>query len=169
MKIGCIPVKPLLYTLAALGVLRSGAQFYVGRESLIGTIVPFFYLLFNGFLIVAVARRDIHFLKWAQRFTLAAAILSVIPFLIFPVLFASFIASGEWEKWDNKTHFHPDKVGNMTSPDFRFFIGTIAGLTIEAGAAFLIAVELFKYFLITRIWRSEVTLHVLSDDNFHTP
>ncbi|CAL2036939.1 hypothetical protein CAEBREN_07152 [Caenorhabditis brenneri] len=170
MKVGCLPVKPLLYTLAALGILRSGAQFYWGHCHVFEAVIPVFYLLFNGFLIAAVARREVKMLKWAQRMTLAATILSIIPFLLFPVMTASFFASGEWEKWDmNGTHVHPERYGNLTSPDFRFFLGTIAGLTVEAGAAFLIGVEMLKYILITRIWRSEYTVNMMHNDNFQTP
>ncbi|PIC38742.1 hypothetical protein B9Z55_010651 [Caenorhabditis nigoni] len=161
MKIGCFPVRPLLYTLAALGIFRAGFQFYWGHHHVCTAIIPLFYFAFNIFLILAVHKREVKTLKWAQRATLAASILSVIPFLLLPVFTASFLASGEWEKWDaNDTHVHPEKYGNLTSPDFRFFIGATAGLIVEAGAAFLIAVELFKYFLITRIWRAEHDLGI---------
>ncbi|EFP09564.1 hypothetical protein CRE_25518 [Caenorhabditis remanei] len=170
MKIGCFPVRPLLYALAVIGILRSGVHIFCGHKTFCQAILPLCYLLFNVFIIFAVYKRDVKSLKWAQRLTLAVSILSVIPFILLPVVTASFIASGEWEKYDmNETHVHPEKYGNLTSPDFRFFIGATAGLIVEAGTAFLIAVELFKYFLITKIWRSEHSLGMMHTSGFDSP
>lgn len=69
MKIGCLPIRPVIYALASAGILRSGAQFYYGPHGIFLSLIPIAYLFFNGFLIFAVAKRDVKHLKWAQRLT----------------------------------------------------------------------------------------------------
>lgn len=66
---------------------------------------------------------------------LVCVCLTVIPFLFFPVLSASAVASG---RLGNITDLPDDILVNMTITEKRFYLGSFVGFLVELGAGFMI-------------------------------
>lgn len=192
MKLCCLPVRPLLYTLAILGILPSGAQIY-WTSNITREIVPITYILFNAFLIFAVYRKDEQILRWAQKVIVSlrersiesgtclflsqvvVIIASLVPILLLPVLSASYIASGKMHFVNNSDTRFFEKHASSS----RFFNGAVFGFVVEAVAFLSVggrslstpnysnrSVEIAKYVLISRIWRLETEEQFVNSDVF---
>ncbi|EGT34060.1 hypothetical protein CAEBREN_08743 [Caenorhabditis brenneri] len=151
-KLWIIPARPLVCVLAFIGCARGVASLIFSGNwgERVGDII---FLLLNLMLLFGAAKNNECALKWSQRVVFIAVILAVIQFLIWPVMFASYTASGLSDK--NNTMAEIEDVLYKTEDEKKkmFARGMITGYALEIGTIVLVGAEVLKYVLVNRLWK----------------
>uniref|UniRef100_A0A8R1IPB3 Uncharacterized protein n=1 Tax=Caenorhabditis japonica TaxID=281687 RepID=A0A8R1IPB3_CAEJA len=125
-----LPARPLVCGLALFGIVRSFVQFWMADSS----SVEFSHLcvfFLDILLLFGAWKNDVIALKWSQRVVLVCVIIAILRFLIYPVVFASFIASGLASNHSDFTENDLEIIANITTPEQHFVFGLVSGYTLE--------------------------------------
>ncbi|CAI2347669.1 unnamed protein product [Caenorhabditis sp. 36 PRJEB53466] len=166
-----VPARPLVCGLAIFGAVRSFVQFWMAESWGIG-VSHVSVLLLDLLLLFGAYKNDVFALKWSQRVVFACVIIALIRFLVYPVVFASFMASGLSL---NRTAGHglsPDEVeiiANVSTPEQHFVLGLISGFTLELATGLSIGVECLKYLMVHRLWEYAKATEAVNSGRYVIP
>uniref|UniRef100_A0A1I7UW29 Endoplasmic reticulum transmembrane protein n=1 Tax=Caenorhabditis tropicalis TaxID=1561998 RepID=A0A1I7UW29_9PELO len=151
-KLWIIPARPLVCVLAFIGCARGIASiFFSGNWE--ERVTDMIFLFLNVLLLFGAARNNECALKWSQRVVFLAVVLAFIQFLIWPVVVASYTASGMADK-NNTMADIEDKLYKTQDQKKKMFVrGLMSGFALEIGTAVLIGAEILKYVLVNRLWK----------------
>ncbi|CAP25315.1 Protein CBG04652 [Caenorhabditis briggsae] len=151
-KLCCIPARPLVCVLAFIGVVRGIATlvFYGNWGERVADVI---FLLLNLLLLFGAAKNNEPALKWSQRVVFLAVILAVIQFMIWPVMIASFTASGLADTNNTMTQIEDLATKSYAEKKKMFVRGMLSGYALEFGTFLMIGAEVLKYVLINRLWQ----------------
>lgn len=167
-KLFCLPARPLVCGLALFGALRSFIQFWIARGITVG-VSHICVLLLDLLLLFGAYKNDVFALKWSQRVTFACVIISIVRFMIYPVVFASYMASGLTRNFTDLAPTEIEIIGNVTSAQENFVLGLISGFTLEFATAVSIGVECLKYLLVHRLWEYAKATEASSSSRYVIP
>ncbi|EFO95192.1 hypothetical protein GCK72_020265 [Caenorhabditis remanei] len=151
-KLWCIPARPLVCVLAFLGVAR-GIATLIWSGNWGERVADIIFLFLNLLLLFGAARNNEPALKWSQRVVFLAVILAVIQFMIWPVMFASFTASGLADKNNTMIALEDDLIRTEDQKKKMFVRGMLSGYALEFGTFLMIGAEILKYVLVNRLWQ----------------
>lgn len=167
-KLFCMPARPLVCGLAAFGAVRSFIQFFFASKIIVG-FSHIAVLLLDLLLLFGAYKNDVFALKWSQRVTFACVIVSITRFLIYPVVFASYLASGLSRNFTDLAPAEIEIISNVTSAHENFVLGMITGFTLEFATAISIGVECIKYLLVHRLWEYAKATEAISSSRYVIP
>lgn len=93
------------------------------------------------------------FLSYQSFLQFISIIISILRFLIYPIVFSSLMASG----MSNATNLIFSEIeieANVTSLEQHFVLGMVTGFTLEIATGISILVECFKFALLLRLWKN---------------
>lgn len=144
-KLCCIPARPLVCVLSVLGAAR-GIGLIIISTNWGDRVTDLIFVFLNLLLLFGAAWNNEPALKWSQRVVAIAVVLAVLQFMIWPVMFASFTASGLADT--NKTMFEVEDVIFKTQEEKKkmFYRGMLSGYALEFGTVLLIGGNFRDYF-----------------------
>lgn len=127
-------------------------------------------------------------IKTLKYFQFACVLIAIIRFMIYPVVFASYMASGLSRNFTGIDSEEIEILGNVTTPEQNFVFGMISGFTLEfatalsiGGKSFLLdnwfyicisknfLVESLKYLLVHRLWEYAKATEASSSSRYVIP
>ncbi|PIC38762.1 hypothetical protein B9Z55_010664 [Caenorhabditis nigoni] len=167
-KLFCMPARPLVCGLALFGAIRSLIQFFMAHGITVG-LSHICVLLLDLLLLFGAYKNDVFALKWSQRVTFMCVLISIARFLIYPVVFASYIASGLSRNFTGLDASDIEMISNVTSAKDNFVFGMVSGFTLEFATGLSIGVECMKYFLVHRLWEYAKVTEAISSSRYVIP
>lgn len=137
-KFLCFPARPLVSFCAVVSVMR-GIAFIISEQDWLPRIPQFLFVILNVLILYGAAQNNEFALRWALRVVIVNLVLVALQFLIWPVCYSSYTASGIGNY--SLLHSRP----NGTSSETYFVSGMLVGYLLELGLAVLIGGEYFLF------------------------